>query len=332
MDINDIFSIYEKITVARGYIHALSERRKKLYNADKSLLEGDVFRLDINNIKVIPDGKIRIDINNARFECFFHAANSKKLFVILDGARTGGGVVRPIPIYSRWSWYPFVDVNWLCIEDPMYYKYDNLLLGWFWGDEANNYRGYVALIAAKIATYLGIKKDDVVFYGSSGGGTAAIHSAALYGGGVAVSINGQINFEYCHQDIVNFINITGIDIHKPDKENRNDLCRVMQSKTDTKYLIIENCLSRWDYDDHLLYLCTKTGIHPTLGIEQHNNIVTWLYEAPGKKPHVAFDDRNIFFAIKFLAELIKNGEDINKYKPLYQLFGEFWYERYELSK
>lgn len=328
MNIDNIYSIYEKITVQRGFLHILSARRKKLYSADKNLLLGDVTNIDINNIVSIPDGKIRIDINGARFEGFFHKANSKKLYIILDGARTGGGGVRPIPIYSRWSWYSFVGVNWLCLEDPMYYKYDDLLLGWFWGDETHNYREYVAYIAKAFANYFGIEKDDVVFYGSSGGGTSAIHSAAIYGGGVAVSINGQINFEYDHRDIRGFIASTGIDIHLPDIEHRNDLCYLMQTYKKTKYIIIENCCSRWDYDDHLIYLCDKTGIHPTFGIEQHDNIITWLYEAPSKKPHVAFEDRNLFFAIKFLAELARNNEKIDVYKPLYQLFGEFWCEKY----
>ena len=137
MDIDEIFDLYENITVTRGFLRNLSERRKTLYSTDASLLKGEVVNIDINNIEQIPNGKIRIDINDARFEGFFHAANSKRLFIILDGARTGGGRVRPIPIYSRWSWCSFANVNWLCLEDPMYYKYDKLLLGWFYGDEKN---------------------------------------------------------------------------------------------------------------------------------------------------------------------------------------------------
>ena len=328
-DIGNIFNPYKEIRVARGFIHKLAERRKSLYSADMSFMEREPVQIDIDNIVEIPDGKLSIAYKEARFECFFHAGNKKKLYVILDGARTGGGRVRPVPIYSRWSWYPFVDSYLLCMEDPMYFKYEELLLGWFYGDSLNNYRQYVAEIVKKIAEYIGVNKSDVVFYGSSGGGTAAIHSAALFGAGTAVSINGQLNFEYDHGDIEKFRISTGINLHEKDSQRRNELCYIMQEYTNTKYIIIENCLSRWDYDDHLLYLCDKTGIHPVLGIERFNNILTWLYEAPGRKPHVAFEDRNLFFAIDFLVELFKNNENLERYKPLYQLFGEFWYEKYK---
>lgn len=329
-DISMIYPPEDAILVNDKFLKNLDERRKRRYVADKKLLD-KYATIDLNNINDLPDGKIRIDIKGARFECFFHKGRRKKLYIILDGARThSGGKKREIPIYLRWSWYPYADYSWLCIEDPMYYDNDELTLGWFYGDTERNYRSYVAQIAKKISNFLNIEKDDVVFYGPSGGGTAAIHSAALFDGGVAVSINGQINFETKHKNIDNFKRCTGIDLYETkDKYNRNDLCKVMQDSKHTKFILVENCRSRWDFEDHVKYFCKRLDIDPPYGIERHGNIYTYIYDANGKSPHTSFEDKNIFFALDFLTELAVNDENIERYKPLYLLFNEFWHDLYE---
>ena len=89
--INDIDPNEEDIYVDDLMLKKLDSRRKRKYSADKSLINMNPFALDINNIKDIPDGRIRIDIENARFECFFHRGKSKKMYIILDGARTRNG-------------------------------------------------------------------------------------------------------------------------------------------------------------------------------------------------------------------------------------------------
>ncbi|MDE7363235.1 MAG: hypothetical protein K2N38_15035 [Oscillospiraceae bacterium] len=85
-------------------------------------------------------------------------------------------------------------------------------------------------------------------------------------------------------------------------------------------------------NDHFKYLCDKTGISPVYGLSQFGNIVTWLYDAPSifaRGSHGALENKNIFYAVDFLAGLVKSGEDLEKYKPLYLLFNEFWHDIYD---
>ncbi len=332
-DISKIYTKEAPIYVSDLFFEQLDCRRKEKYEADKSLLEGSAKDIDIENIENLPNGKIKIEVGGARFECFFHRGKNEKLYIILDGARThSGGLKREIPIYNRWSWYSFAGCSWLSIEDPMYYDNDNLLLGWFYGDEKRNYREFVAIIADRIVKYLKIDHKNVVFYGGSGGGTAAIHSAALYGECTAVSINGQINFEYQHKDIIEFKKQTGIDLHQIDKFNRNDLCKIMAEALDTKFILIENCRSKWDFRDHLGYLSKKLQITPEYGISKFNNIYIWIYDAMGKSPHTSFEDKNLFFAVNFLTEIARDNEEVQQYKSLFLLFNEIWHDLYTKTK
>ncbi|MDE6728270.1 MAG: hypothetical protein K2J80_10090, partial [Oscillospiraceae bacterium] len=330
MDIKDIFPYEKPIKLSADFNQQLDKRRMK-YKADKTQVEGETVRIDIDNIKDIPDGKIRFDVDDVGFECFFHKGTSEKLYIILNGGLTRSGK-NNLPRFNRWSYYLFCEHSWLSIEDPTYFDNKDVIVGWFYGTENKNYRQYVAYIAEKICGHLNISKDDVCFWGSSSGGTAAIHSAALFGGGVAVSLNGQINFEYDYRDVLEFIQYTKIDLHKADKWDRNNICKIISEAKNVKFILIENCRSRWDIDDHLMYLCNGLSCPlPEYGISQFNNITTWIYDAPAKfknSGHVCWETKNIFYAIDFLVGLVRDNDDIQRYKPLYLLFNEFWYEIY----
>ncbi len=327
-DIKNIFIDRPSIYLSDNITAELDEQHKRL-EADKTLVSGDSVLIDIDNITELPDGRIRFEIGTARFECFFHRGTQKRLYIHLNAARTSrNGKKRPLPQFSRWSWYTCTDCSWLCIEDPMKYIYDDLLVGWFYGNEYENYRLYTANIAQKIAEFLKIDKKDVIFYGSSSGGTAAIHTAALFNGGVAVSINGQVNFDYQHKDISQFLDNTGIDLHQKDKYRRNDICSVIAQSSDTKYLIINNCRSKWDTNDHLKYLCSKINFKPEYGLSNIDNFYFWLYDAKSNNTHAAFEDRNLFFAVDFLIKIIQSNDEIASYKNLFLLFNEFWYDLY----
>ncbi len=323
--ISSIFPEEKDISVFSDITAEVEAMRKRRFTADKKMLDNTGIVIDINNIKDIPEGRVTFRIGSAKFECMFHRGKKKKLFLILDGARThSGGKKRSVPIFNRWSWYPYSDCSWISVEDPMYFVNDDITLGWFWGTQNENFRQYTAQLAAAIAEHLGVPKQSVVFYGGSGGGTAAIHSAALFGGGVAVSINGQVNFEYGHKDIDNFIKYTGMDIRNPDKFERNDICGVMKRYPDTRYVLVENCRSEWDLVDHARYFSKKLGIEPKYGVSRFGNIYTYLYDAAGKSPHTAFENKNTFFAINLLTEIAARGEDVEKYRSLFMLFGEIW--------
>lgn len=331
VEIEEIYNDNYELKLSGDFLTELKQRRDAISFSDVSLLKGSPYKFDISKPSYLPNGRLRIDIENARFECFFHEGKQKKLVIILGGARTrhGGKVLVAIPSFSRWSWYSATEYFWLCVEDPMYYIYEKLPLGWFYGDKTHNFRQYVAQIANAVASLYGIDKKDVIFYGGSGGGTAAIHAAALFEGGSAIAINAQYNFNENHKNIDNFVMHTGIDIRKEDDFHRNDIAWIINNHQKTKFIIVENCLSKWDYSNHLQYIADKLNFIPSYGISSQNNVIMYLYEAESEFAHSAFEDKNLFFSLIFLSKLAVDGVDIEPYKPLYKLFGEFWYEKYK---
>lgn len=326
--IENIFTGESPIYLNQDFLDVLDNRRK-MHIGDKRLLDS-VQQINFEKFDGIEDGRFSTYVSKCRLEGFFHKGTRNKLYVILGGARTrNGGIKRDIPVFSRWSWYSFADYSWISLEDPMYYDYPDLLLGWFYGNQEVNYRECVSDFIRKVVDHLGIPSENVVFYGSSGGGTAAIHVGSIYGNCCVVSINGQINFEYNRKDIEEFKIYTGIDLHLPDKWKRNDIVSLLNTDSETKYLLIENCRSKWDLDDHLKFYVRKTGNVPQYGLSSFDNLAVWIYEAEGNYPHSSFENVNLFFAIDFLCELMKTGQSLRPYQQLFLLFNEFWYGLYD---
>lgn len=170
------------------YVDAI---RKDFFGVDKNEIlsnNGKIF-----NIEDIAEGVNTLIYKDKRFDIFFKKNCSDKLVVTFDGARTSnGGEFVSIPSFPRWSWFPFIDANFLCMEDPMYFEHDNLKIGWFFGNKKENYRLYCAEIIKQISTKLGIK--EIILYGSSGGGSVAIAVGALINDSRVVAINPQTMF------------------------------------------------------------------------------------------------------------------------------------------
>ena len=327
--IREIFLHEKDILYSSKFVRHVVNRRLKRSYVDKNIINQKSVYINFEDIKDLKTGIYTTEICNAKFQFFFHKGSEKKLFVVLDGARTSsGGKKRDIPIYNRWSFYNLTNASWISLEDPMYFKYEDLLLGWFYGDKSNDFRYYTSLLIEKIVNILKINHENVVFYGGSGGGTAALDVATKFGNCTAVSINGQYNFEYNHDNIKDFFEKTGIDLHKNDIFNRNNILNMLGNDT-VKYIFIENCKSKWDYRDHLSYVCDKLNIKPRLGISKFNNIYMYIYEANGKFPHTSFEDRVLFYVIDFIIKLANSNSNIEDYKSLFLLFNEFWYYKYQ---
>lgn len=251
---------------------------------------------------------------------------------MLNGAVSYEEKKNCFPRFRRWRWYNYVDAYWICIEDPMYFDNDEICMGWYWGTDAKNYREYVAEIAHILCARYNIDYNNVVFYGSSGGGTAAIHSAALFGNGVSVAINAQYNFENFSPYDIGYINdlkkYLDIDITKPDKFKRNELYNVIMQSPDVAFVIIDNVLSDRDISFHLKYSTEKIGFVPRYGLSKIDNIYFWLYDAEGENPHICVDNKNIFYCIDFLSRLALGRQNIDEYQSLYLLFNEFWHDHF----
>lgn len=317
-------------------LKTILDEARKAKQADLSILSArpEEFSVGGEN-KHLPEVRFYTLLGSARIEGFFHKGSASKLYVMFNGSRSrsGGSAAAPLPAFSRWSWYKETDASLLSLEDPMYYTFPDCTLGWYYGTKDEDYRAYCAQCIKKIAELLNIENENIVLYGSSGGGTAAIGVSRYLPGCCAVAINPQIFLDrYPYSEELE--KITGMDLRtEPDSFIRNDSCRIIRENPGSIYILIENVRSDGDYVTQFRTFCKKTGINPGFGIEKNENIVSWLYDAQGApSTHSSVDNAAIFKMIGLLIGHVRDGRDIGEIRNLYGIVNEFWYDRYSLMR
>lgn len=292
--------------------------RRKMLSADRSVLKAEPKRFILEEMDELPEGRIDITVNGITFECFVRLKPGRPLYVILNGS----AATAP-PEFKRWTWHKFIDGSMLNIADPMYRRYPDLKIGWYYGDRNVSFRHCAADIVRKAAALLGLESRDIIFYGSSGGGAALIQCAALIGNCTAVAINPQIRLcEYSGSR--GFTKATGIRLDRDDELLRNDLLYFLKNCRNVNYLILQNLRSP---DDMLQQknMMDALGIKTKYGFSQNDNIAFWIYDSPSVMPHKAQEYYCIYFVIKYLIDCMQSGRQADD--EFIRWVTEMWYER-----
>ena len=295
--------------------------RKTQRQVNKELIRETGKFLDIERMSEVPEGRFDIWIEDVNFACFLKKSPGEFMYVFLQGFSNGTN-----NYFERWSWYSMVDGITLSIADPMIKKYPGIKVGWYLGTPEKDFRNLLSKIIEKIASIVGIRHENIILYGGSAGGTAAIHTASILNGSLAVAINPQI-------DLINdsrkehFEKITGLTLSEY-KINRIDSSVAIKNSS-SKYIILQNCASSEDYMNNQL-LTKKFHIKPKYGLSNKDNVIIWTYEAKGiRDPHDTFENRTMFTAIDALIKHVIIGNEVVEVDEIYKLFSEFWYDRYE---
>lgn len=141
-------------------------------------------------LKIIHEGTayefvIRLSSDNDRLICFGSGAHPRNL------KTSKGELIKP-PYFDRWSWYEFVDESIIAYADPSFYYDDNITLGWFVGKETW-YLEVIGKIIKNIAKNRKISNENILFFGSSGGGFASIGLATLLKGSKTIVNNSSFS-------------------------------------------------------------------------------------------------------------------------------------------
>lgn len=132
----------------------------------------------------------RVKAEGLEFDCLTRLKpGSDRLLIILNGAVARS--IHPLPQFARWNWESMLNSNLLCVSDPTLTFHDDMPLGWFVGRRRSDAVEGLVRIARAAATRMRVGLERTVFYGSSGGGFAAIQAAARLPAGRAVAINPQ---------------------------------------------------------------------------------------------------------------------------------------------
>lgn len=312
-------------------IYVLTNRQLMKQASDKSILseESLVKYNDLDEISNIPDGRFSFRCENYRYECLLQSQKTGYMYVFFNGSR-GSDIASyaPLPRFGRWSWGKLFHGTTLNIEDPMLYKYPNLNLGWYYGEKQRNcILNTILQLVKKITDQVNAKK--IIFYGSSGGGYAALQAASMLSNSLAIAINPQIypqNWGSANE----FENITGINLNDYDPFDRNATDKLIQKSQSSKFFIIQNTLSPGDLKYQFFPFCSNVSISPNYGLSLNKNILTWLYATPGG--HSSVENKQILWFILNIALEFLNNKKFSLNSELieqYNLLSDIWFDQVE---
>ena len=304
------------------FYKTIQSQRSKIIRKELKQLYHSFSINTFKNIDFIPNN-CSIFIENWQFDIFFNFVNTKKLYVILSGSRK---IEDPLPLFKRWSWNYAFDGSVLYISDPMFYKYKDCILGWYYGSYEFNIYKYIKKIIDIINKKYNFQ--HIIFYGSSGGGFAALQVNTYYTNTLAIAINPQIYInKYHYAD--KFKNCTGIDLDLPDKYNRNKLDILLKSSM-SKFFIIQNDSDKHDCSVHLFPLLKEYNLKPKYGLQNYNNLYLWIYHTVGG--HNAQEDVNILqFILSISNSILNNNNFSNTEHNLAIAINELWAQIYWLK-
>jgi len=110
------------------------------------------------------------------------------------------------PVFLRSSWEKDIHANCIFIDDPSLHS-NRLLIGWGVGEPDHHYLKSISEIIIKIARLCNFNKENIVYYGSSAGGTMSIMLSTYHRGTTALANNPQaFAINYKGGTIVNKLN------------------------------------------------------------------------------------------------------------------------------
>jgi len=98
----------------------------------------------------------------------------------------------------------------------------------------------------------------------------------------------------------------GVDLLEKDDLGRH---QVVLTEPNSRYFLVENSASQEDCNQFIPFFKTN-NIPLRYGIFQYNNIVTWIHNSNGIKPHSSNPEKEGFIIINFLNEHIKKNRSI----------------------
>lgn len=192
---------------------------------------------------------------------------SKKLFVFFSGDAMRKKF-NP-PVFQRQSWAGRVPGHCMYISDPMLYIDSGLGLAWYCGTELQDPLLRISELIRQITAELGLSLADVVAYGSSGGGYAALRLSVLLPDIAVICINPQTDISvYETRGVERYLRLCWQGISREQARTafaaRLSLIPAAQQKkfNNRRVVYVQNVLDTHHYEEHFKPFCAAVGIDP----------------------------------------------------------------------
>ena len=198
---------------------------------------------------------LEITENKVKYEFLIRFSSSNKNLICFGGGgieRKGPKAKKP-PVFNRHSWNEFFEESVLFYNDPTLYLSDELRFGCGIGTQDVYYLEVIAKIIEKLSKKAKINPEDILFYGSSGGGFTSIQLASLIRNSTALTNNSQFilknfNLSGHYDDILNtcFNGLTEKEVLEEYGYRLNVLKMFSKEKYIPKIIYCVNASSRRD--------------------------------------------------------------------------------------
>lgn len=121
---------------------------------------------------------------------------AKRLYVFFAG--DADRAKREPPVFHRWKWADKFDGHCLFVADPTLFLERTMGLGWYVGTAEFDCMRVIAPLVNELAERCGLERRNVISYGSSGGGFAALKLGEWLPGMTVVAINPQTDITAYH--------------------------------------------------------------------------------------------------------------------------------------
>uniref|UniRef100_UPI0040570B80 hypothetical protein n=1 Tax=Acetatifactor sp. TaxID=1872090 RepID=UPI0040570B80 len=319
---NIYFEEYDK------FLREIDLKRNDLYTVDYNMIKERPEKVEDIDEFQIKNGRFDVKVGELELECFLYLKEDRPLYIMFSGALND---YTP-PQFNRWSYYRQLNGSVLAIADPMYNHFKDLKLGWYYGTDQYNLRTKIAEFIEKFARKIGLTNKEIVFFTSSGGGSAAVECAALLPGSTAIVINPQLvlkEWDYAPA----FEGITGNDLSKDCLGHRNNVIWHIRNCSGSKYIIMINVRNATDMQQ-AKNLCTQLNIRLKYGINIFEYYIIWLYDAEGGAAiasHNMQEFRELVFVIEYIWQNF-NCITEAKFGDFSRLVNEFWRSHWEMRK
>ncbi|MCJ0827917.1 hypothetical protein MN869_05525 [Acinetobacter sp. NIPH1876] len=266
---------------------------KNMKTAEVTVVNADTISFPRKKI-TLSDLDLSVDLNaDIQTKCGdipvnFIKKDSRKLVVFLNAALALDAQKKHYPYFNRISYHKDLDCNCLYLYDISLNMADNYTIGWYRGTTENKLNDTYVEIINKVIADLGIKNKDVVLYGSSAGGFAAMKFAEKINGVTAVAINPQVEIsKFIDKNAVaKFENIFDVNSYKDDTIiNPKNLGK-------SKVIYVQNTQDTDHYENHFKPFWSKIS-RKLSGYDQkyHNYALIYDHESGhgGETPEV-FDE------------------------------------------
>ena len=225
---------------------------------DSDIIQLDRREIEVANLSVDQNLDADVTLDEVKIPIHFVKKNDAKkprLFIFLNGAISEESQKKHYPYFNRISWSDKFNGHCLYLYDASLDLVENYTLGWYRGVKNNHLNDKYVEIIRTFIRLLEISEENLCFYGSSGGGFAALKFAESFKGATVIAINAQTN-------ILKYVGVLAVSRFEKvfDVERSKDEIEVNVrnlQKNDTKLVIVQNIQDTNHYRDHFLPFWSK---------------------------------------------------------------------------